>query len=72
MVLNINFTKNILDLGKTTNIPFIDSNELPVVISNVQDFFEDIVSIYFEALAEFSKYPIVTKSEVYGHRNVVA
>jgi hypothetical protein len=53
----INFTKTLIDLGHTTDIPFLDSNSLPVVISDVQDFFDNIVSVYFEALNTYtSKY----------------
>lgn len=50
----INFIKNVLDLGHTNNIPFIDSNNFPVVITDVQDFFDNVVSVYFEALNEYS------------------
>lgn len=53
----INFTKTLIDLGHTNDIPFLDSNNLPVVISDVQDFFDNIVSVYFEALNTYtSKY----------------
>ena len=55
----INFVKTSLDLGHTENVPFIDANNLPVVISNVQDFFDDIVALYFEKVnayaAEYAK-----------------
>ena len=50
----INFIKNVLDLGHTTDIPFIDSNNFPVVISDVQALFDNVVSVYFEALNEYS------------------
>lgn len=50
----INFIKNVLDLGHTHDVPFIDSNNFPVVISNVQEFFDNVVSVYFEALNEYS------------------
>lgn len=50
----INFIKNVLDLGHTNDIPFIDSNNFPVVITDVQEFFDNVVSVYFEALNEYS------------------
>ena len=53
----ISFTKIILDLGHVDNIAFLDSNNLPVIILDVQDFFDTIVSNYYEALNEYtSKY----------------
>ena len=50
----INFVKITLDLGHTNDIPFIDSNNFPVVINDVQDFFDNLVSIYYESLNEYS------------------
>lgn len=50
----INFTKTILDLGHTEDIPFLDSNNFPVVISNVEEFFDTIVGIYFQSLNEYA------------------
>ncbi len=50
----INFIKVTLDLGHVENVPFIDSNNFPIVIDNVQDFFDSIVSTYYESLNEFT------------------
>jgi hypothetical protein len=50
----INFTKTALDLGHDTDVAFIDANNFPVVIPNVQEFFDTIVGIYFEVLNEYS------------------
>lgn len=50
----INFVKIALDLGHTEQVPFIDSNNFPIVIDNVQDFFDSLVSVYYESLNEFS------------------
>lgn len=50
----INFTKTAIDLGHTEDVAFIDSNNFPVVIDNVEDFFENITALYFEALNEYS------------------
>jgi hypothetical protein len=45
----INFTKTLLDLGHAHDAAFIDTNGFPVVINDVQKFFDDIMSIYFES-----------------------
>jgi predicted 3-demethylubiquinone-9 3-methyltransferase (glyoxalase superfamily) len=50
----INFIKNVIDLGHTTDVPFIDANNFPVIISDVQEFFDSVVSVYFEALNEYA------------------
>jgi len=49
----IALTKTSLDLGYTSDVPFIDSNNLPIVINDVQDFLDNLVSIYFEAVNEY-------------------
>ena len=50
----INFTKLTLDLGHTADVAFIDANRLPVVVKDVQEFFDTIVAIYFEKVNEYS------------------
>jgi len=50
----INFTKTIIDSGYTDQVPFLDSNNFPVVIDNVTDFFDSILSSYMESLNEYS------------------
>jgi hypothetical protein len=50
----INFTKTMLDLGHTDDVAFLDSNNLPVIIDQVQIFFDNITSIYFEATNEYA------------------
>jgi hypothetical protein len=50
----INFTKTILDLGHTEDVVFIDSSNFPVVINDVQEFFNNIVDTYFQAINEYS------------------
>ena len=51
----ITFAKLAIDLGHTTNVPFVDANNLPIIIPNVQDFFDDIVGIYFEKINEYAE-----------------
>lgn len=58
----IAFVRSVIDLGHTQDIAFLDSNKFPVVIKNVEVFFEDITSIYFEAINEYSvKYADLSK-----------
>jgi len=50
----INFTKTVLDLGYTEDVAFVDSNNFPVIVSDVQQFFDTIVQIYFESTNEYA------------------
>lgn len=50
----ISFTKTLIDLEKISEIGFIDSNSMPVMISDVTDFFKNITNIYFEANNEYA------------------
>jgi hypothetical protein len=50
----INFTKTVIDLGHIDDVAFIDSNNLPVIINDVKEFFDNITLIYFEATNEYS------------------
>jgi hypothetical protein len=49
----INFAKNLIDLEHTEDIAFVDANNQPVIIADVQDFLDNIVSVYFEAVNEY-------------------
>jgi len=50
----ISIIKTMLDLGHTTDIAIVDTNNLPVIISDLQSFFDDIFSIYFEAVNDYA------------------
>jgi len=50
----INFTKTVLDLEYTHDVPFVDVNGFPVVIADVQEFFDTILLQYMTALNEYS------------------
>ena len=50
----ISFTKTIIELGHTSDIVFLDTNHMPVIIADVPSFLNDIISVYFEALNEYS------------------
>lgn len=50
----INFTKTILDLGYTEDVAFVDSSNFPVVIKDVQKFFDNILLLYMESLNAYA------------------
>lgn len=50
----INFTKTTLDLGYSHDVAFVDANNFPVVINDVENFLNTIVGIYYEVLNEYS------------------
>ena len=50
----INFTKTVLDLGYTHDVPFVDVNNFPVIINDVQEFFDTILLAYMNSLNEYS------------------
>lgn len=49
----IAFVKHVLELGHTTDIPFIDANNFPILITDVQEFLDNITSVYFESVNEY-------------------
>ena len=49
----INFAKNLVDLGHTEDIAFVDANNQPVIITDVHDFLDNLLSVYFEAVNEY-------------------
>ena len=50
----INYTKSVLELGYEEDVPFIDDNDFPILINDVQKFYDNIVEIYFQAINEYS------------------
>ena len=50
----INFAKLMIDLNRTIDTVFIDDNNNPVVVSNVQEFFDKITNQYFEVIDDYS------------------
>lgn len=50
----INFTKTTMDLGYTEDVAFIDANNFPVIINDVDKFFNEIVLIYFQSLNDYA------------------
>jgi len=64
----INFTKTVIDLGHTTDVAFLDENNLPVLIEDVQVFFDIIVDQYFQSLNIYA----VKTAEIKSKRSVTA
>ncbi len=64
----ITFIKTLLDLGHTTDVVFVDSNNCPVQIQDVQSFFDIVSEQYFLALNSYSnKYSeIKSKRKIQG------
>lgn len=50
----ITFTKTALDIGQTHEVAFLDSNNFPVIIADVQEFFDNISAAYFGALNDYA------------------
>ena len=50
----ITYIKTVLDLGHTADVVFIDSNNSPVQIQDVQVFFDTVTEQYFLALNTYS------------------
>jgi len=50
----ISFTKTVIDLGYTNDVAFIDVNNFPVLIGDVQKFLDDISFIYFESTNDYA------------------
>jgi hypothetical protein len=58
----ITYIKTVLDLGHATDIVFVDSNNSPVQIQDVQEFFNAVTEQYFLALNTYSnKYTEIKK-----------
>jgi hypothetical protein len=64
----ITFTKTVLDLGRTEDVAFVDANNFPVVIKNVQEFFDNIVKIYFESTDDYA----IKYSALKNKRNILS
>jgi hypothetical protein len=59
----INFAKLMIDLKRTTDTVFIDDNNNPVVVADVQEFFNNITTQYFEIIANYSTRFLAIKSK---------
>lgn len=50
----INFTKTVLDLGHDTDVAFVDANNFPILVNDVQEFFDNILLIYMTSINEYA------------------
>lgn len=48
------FLKLMLDNGFTEDVVLLDDNDLPIMVSDLNRFFLDVVSAYFEAVNDYS------------------
>lgn len=49
----ISFVQMLLDLGRTTSVPIIDSNDNPILIEDLEKFKDEILDRYFTATLEY-------------------
>lgn len=49
----ITFVQMLIDQGRTTNIPLIDSNDNPVMIEDLETFRDEILDRYFTSTLEY-------------------
>lgn len=49
----ITFTQMMLDQGRTEGVPILDSNENPILITDVEKFRDEILDRYFTSTLEY-------------------
>ena len=49
----LTFVQMLLDQGRTENVPVIDQNEHPILISDLQQFRDEILDRYFTSTYEY-------------------
>lgn len=49
----IAFVQMLIDQGRIQNVPLLDANDTPILISNLEDFKDEILDRYFTALYEY-------------------
>jgi len=59
----INFTKLMIDLDRVVDAVFIDDNNNPVVVADVNKFFNSITTQYFEVIGNYSSRFLAIKSK---------
>ena len=53
----IAFIKAMVDMGNTTDVGLVDSNNLPVMISDLEEMLQNLIEVYNEVTTEYvSKY----------------
>lgn len=59
----INFVKLMIDLDRKENAVFIDDNNNPVIVADVQEFFDNITQQYFDVITDYSIRFLAIKSK---------
>lgn len=59
----INFAKLMIDLKRTSDAVFIDDNNNPVIVEDVNKFFDSITKQYFEVTETYSTRFLAIKSK---------
>jgi len=50
----ITFAKIMIDAGHTTDVQFIDENTFPILINDVEEFYDSITELYLQAVNEYA------------------
>jgi len=50
----INFASTLVSMDQVEDVPFLDANNLPVIIENVQSFLTELTNTYFSALNTYT------------------
>lgn len=59
----ITFVQMLIDQGRTSGVPLIDSNENPILIDNLEEFRDEILDRYYTSTLEyFEQYQALKKS----------
>jgi hypothetical protein len=59
----ITFVKLLVESGYDTDVVLIDDNDIPVKIANLQDFYQNILDVYFRSANEYmNEYEKIKKS----------
>jgi hypothetical protein len=59
----LNFTQMLIDQGRIDNIPFLDANDNPILVVNVEEFRDEIFDRYFSATYKYlESYTTLKKS----------
>jgi hypothetical protein len=49
----LTFVQMLLDQGRTTDVPLLDSNENPILVNNLEAFRDEILDRYFTSTYEY-------------------
>jgi hypothetical protein len=59
----ITFVQMLIDQGRTSGVPLIDSNENPILVDNLESFRDEILDRYYTSTLEyFEQYQALKKS----------